>query len=653
MLDNDLVAATIRTMLGREPTELAFWTQLPSIEDVIRSIAKSDEFLNVVKRNASAPQLSAKDYFFPPELRRSSPRYKRILVMGTCLVNSWPNVLKGTFPDCEADFLLFNNLAPLPTRSREEINSYSFQVINIPTRFVFPDRNIIRGELAKAGNSERILAEAKNRIDQFFKEMTRYNTEYGLETYFTNFMTPQFNPMGRLFPRYELSNLAFLYEEANKYLASEIRKLNNAYLLDIDNLASVYGKRFLMDDSVWMTGHGGFLSNFDAEHDAGRIHKLPLMTELYDIRWTEFVSILWSELFSMHNTIAQHDSVKLVVTDLDDTLWRGLIGERDPGTTEGWPLGYFEALSILKQRGVLLGIVSKNSEDIVTERWNKVARGMIAMSDFAVKRINWEPKVQNLRDILSEVNLLPSNVVFIDDNPVERASVAVSFPEMRVVGANPYILKRMLLWSGETQLAKLTGESATRTEMIQAASKRVAAMRTMSREDFLISLNLSVLIGTIQATSSERFGRSFELLNKTNQFNTTGERWTFARMDAFLKSGGELFFFEVDDIYTSYGLVGVVLLRGDVLVQFVMSCRVIGLEVETSVVRSIVNRNRAKGYGPLQAQLVETERNLPCRDVYKNAGFVKDGLNWRSTNDALEKLPTHLNISWISEARNK
>ena len=177
----------------------------------------------------------------------------------------------------------------------------------------------------------------------------------------------------------------------------------------------------------------------------------------------------------MLRTIRQTDMVKLVLVDLDDTLWRGVAAEAaevSSTASEGWPLGFAEALMFLKSRGVLLGIVSKNDEDRVREIWRRIYGTRIRLEDFAAVKINWRPKAENIEEILAEVNLLPNSVVFIDDNPVERAAVKAAFPEIRVLGPNPYLWRRILLWSPETQVATITSESAARTEMVQKQVQR-------------------------------------------------------------------------------------------------------------------------------------------------------------------------------------
>src|ERR1700678_1305369 len=135
---------------------------------------------------------------------------------------------------------------------------------------------------------------------------------------------------------------------------------------------------------------------------------------------------------------------------------------------EGWPLGVIEALQFLKKRGVLLAIVSRNDEARIVQVWDSIMPGRLRLDDFAIRKINWRPKVENLEDIIREVNILPRGVVFIDDNPVERAGVKAALPEVRVLGAHPYLIRRILLWAPEMQVGVVTEESARRTEMVQA-----------------------------------------------------------------------------------------------------------------------------------------------------------------------------------------
>src|SRR5437660_10773754 len=121
---------------------------------------------------------------------------------------------------------------------------------------------------------------------------------------------------------------------------------------------------------------------------------------------------------------------------------------------------------------MLLAIMSKNDETLLRPVWQSVFRGRLGLEDFAIRKINWRPKAENFEDILAEANLLPRSVVYIDDNPVERASIKAAFPDVRVFGPNPLVWRRILLWSAETQVPTITAESAARTDMVRAQVER-------------------------------------------------------------------------------------------------------------------------------------------------------------------------------------
>ena len=155
----------------------------------------------------------------------------------------------------------------------------------------------------------------------------------------------------------------------------------------------------------------------------------------------------------------------------------------------------------------------------------------------------------------------------------------------------------------------------------------------MSRTEFLVSLEIKVSIVRIMDTRHAGFARCLELINKSNQFNTTGRRWTMEDCAAFFALGGRFHAFEVRDRFAAYGIVGVAILLDATIKQFVMSCRVLGLDVETAVIAWIANNSG----GPiLHAELVETDANFLCRDLYHKCGFERRGDVWaRSLGSAL------------------
>lgn len=461
----------------------------------------------------------------------------------------------------------------------------------------------------------------------------RWNIASGMPTLVINFLQPQQNSLGRLMPWHDLRNSAYFVMKLNETLASAVSEYKNSYILDFYSISATYGRKYVQDDLLWQTNHGAALGDNDFTLDQNRLHPPAPVSSQYTLLVQEFLRAVFAEIQSSYRVIRQADAVKLVIIDLDDTLWRGVIAESGVITheaTEGWPFGFAEALLTLKRRGIVLGIASKNDENRVRSLWNQIWGGVITLEDFAIVRINWKPKHENILEIISDVNVLSGSVVFIDDNPVERAIVEESLPGIRTLGSDLYSIRRILLWSSETQVPSISSESAKRTEMIRAQVDREGARKLMPRAEFIASLNVQIDFIDIASIDHPRFARAFELINKTNQFNTNGERWTIESAKAAFETGTVFCAFEVKDKYTEYGLVGVAIYAGSKIQQFVMSCRVIGLDVETRALQHVTQQMKRNGAGEITAVYTPTEKNDLCATLYQSAGFSGAGENlWR------------------------
>ena len=169
----------------------------------------------------------------------------------------------------------------------------------------------------------------------------------------------------------------------------------------------------------------------------------------------------------------------------------------------------------------------------------------------------------------------------------------------------------------------------------------------MTRADFLLGLDLMVECFEIAGVRDSSFERAFELLNKTNQFNTTGQRWTRDELARAMADDLHLLAFSVRDVHVEYGLVGLLLHDEATIRQFVMSCRVFGLDVEAAVLTSLVASLREHDPArPIDAALVHTKSNMPCRAVYANAGFVEHAERWTLPPDqAPAAIPAHVQLT--------
>ena len=563
----------------------------------------------------------------PLDLQVTPTPLRRGLVLGSCLSLALQHSFKNISTACPCDFILVNGLSLLEAPPHP-VEAYDFQLLQIPLRALLNESEYFNLAYASVDAYQRAFDEACARLEMRLDMLLEYNKQHGLLSFVANFLVPQQHAGGRLLPRYDLRNPSYFVEQLNQHLGRTLQAYKNAYLLDIDQIASSIGRRYIQDDSTLTWNHGSLSTNYVVPQDRERLDKLTAVHEAHEeydeAAIAKYVNSVWFEIDAMYRSIAQVDMVKMVLVDLDDTLWRGLLAETGSTDTEGWPLGFVEALAYLKPRGMILGIVSKNTEERIVELWPY--QHVFPLSNFAVKRINWNPKPDNIAELLAEVNLLPSSVLYIDDNPVEREAVKQAFPAMRSLGANPYLWRRVLLWSPETQVANVTAESAERSEMIKAQVQRETERKKLSRPEFLASLNVSVSLTAISSSSDPTvYLRAFELLNKTNQFNTTGKRWLPSEAEQYFAEQGVFYALSVVDRFTSYGLVGVLCVKHGQIDQFVMSCRVVGLDVELAAVAKLVALMRQPENAPITALSVETEANHLSRSIWSNCGFLLAG----------------------------
>jgi HAD superfamily phosphatase (TIGR01681 family) len=382
---------------------------------------------------------NGRPYRAPTDLQRTELPIRRVLVIGSCLACGW--IRENNDSGAIFDYILTNNFSPLPESPPAAIAEYDFQLVQIPLRSVMHENTY--SHLPPTGAAyDDLFASVTTWLSQYLDIALAWNTKHGLLTFVSNFLVPQQNPLGRLFARNDMRNLVYFIEKLKEHLYQDIARRSNVHLLDIDQIAATFGRRSLQDDAVWVLSHGGTLNDAEYALDRPRIVPTPAMTEHYPPiadGETFFLKAAWTQLVAMFRTLRGIDQVKLVIFDLDDTLWRGVVaeaGEMTSDTIEGWPVGLMEAACFLKSRGILLAICSRNDEARISALFDRICGGRLHLADFAAKRINWRAKHENIQDILAEVHLTPQSVVFVDDNPVERAAIEAHFPLMRTLGAH-------------------------------------------------------------------------------------------------------------------------------------------------------------------------------------------------------------------------
>jgi FkbH-like protein len=503
-------------------------------------------------------------------------------------------------------------------------------------------------------------------IDTFFanchEEMVRqmnniYTQCSGKPVFFVPFLEPSFNALGNLVRREGLLYIGHFVFRLNQGMAAHAASLASAYIIDINEMTNAVGRLHLQDDVINYYTHAVYIDDFDVGFDekTGRIMPFVRPSDVFDSvnRWGMLNEVFWSRLLDNMKTLRSIDAVKLIIVDLDDTLWRGIAAEPLPDDidneeyfrTIGWPMAFAEALLYFKMRGGLIAICSKNDHDATVERFRKLWGNRIKLDDFCSVRINWDRKSENIASILKDVNLLPESVVFIDDNPREVDEVKREFPGIRVLGFQHYDWRRIILQAPETQVSSISQESGQRTDLIRAKVARDAgASSGASREEWLRSLEICVRFQHVGGQDDAGYNRAFELINKTNQFNTTGQRWTADQMHALFAQGGRLVALSVSDKHVDNGLVAVAVVRGDTIVQVVLSCRVFGLGVEDAFLYHIV-QTIASEHSVIRAEEAETERNLVSREYFVRNGFVRDAKG-AAVLEAVERIAMP---AWITQ----
>jgi FkbH-like protein len=582
--------------------------------------------------------MNTADFLFPRDLQVSPTEIKKVLIIGSCMSETYTIRLREKWLSAQIDYVLFNNASTLPPRSAEELGEYDLQYIQIPLRSVLTD-GIVRIEDEDSAGAVKWLEIGKQNIALMLEKALAYGSQASMLTFVSNFIVPQGRIAASLDEYESDCDLVRVVRDLNTYLAGELKRYPHAYLADVDMIANSLGKRFFLDDIIVFYTHGAVFYPDWARHEQfpqwtapapGRLEPIPDVGETYENRNSEFFDAVFRQIEALYRTVKQQDMVKVVIFDLDNTMWRGQLAEHyQPGVerpyTAGWPMGIWEAVHHLRRRGIIVTIASKNDADLVIKNWDEaVDPPFVKYTDFLAPQINWDPKAENIRALLEKLSLTPKSALFVDDNPVERESVMALLPGIRAIGADPFVVRRILLWSPEMQIARRTEESVRREDMIKKQFAREQEKKGMSRDEFLRTLGSKVTVTILSEMEHRMFTRVFELVNKTNQFNTTGERRTLDDYRRHFAQGGKVFAFAVSDRFTDYGTVGVVFVLGGAILQFVMSCRVLGMEIEVAALAKFVAMMRHDGeHGQIVATMKKTESNTPCRDVFTRAGFVK------------------------------
>ncbi len=325
---------------------------------------------------------------------------------------------------------------------------------------------------------------------------------------------------------------------------------------------------------------------------------------------------------------------KVLVLDLDNTLWGGVIGDdgvdriqigRETAMAEAYT-AFQEYCLRLRNRGILLAVCSKN-DDAVARSGFEHPDSVLKLEHFSAFKANWEPKHDNILAIAKELNLGVDSFVFVDDNPAERAIVEAQIPSMAVpdVGSEVVKFAPALEQGRYFELVSLGKEDLARARLYQENSHRAALEQKFANYgEYLDSLEMTAEIDVFNPTYMDRIA---QLTNKTNQFNLTTRRYTLAEIESAAADGHHVGLYgKLTDRFGDNGLISVVLGRADGhelhLELWLMSCRVLKREMETAMLDALVEQAQARKLRRLLGYYLPTAKNGMVAGHYEKLGFA-------------------------------
>lgn len=323
---------------------------------------------------------------------------------------------------------------------------------------------------------------------------------------------------------------------------------------------------------------------------------------------------------------------KALVLDLDNTLWGGIVGddgvdgiEIGHETSMGQVYSEFQAyLKELKNYGVMLNVDSKNDEENALAGLSH-PEGTLRPEDFIYIKANWQPKDLNFTEIAQELNILPESMVFVDDNPAERAIVTAQVPGVSAPAMDaPEHYITAIDRCGFFEASRLSRDDLSRNDMYKANAERARLQKSFrDYGEYLLSLSMRAEIHPFEPVYIPRIA---QLTNKSNQFNLTTRRYTESQMQELADDPGYITLYgKLTDKFGDNGVISVVLghINGEALdiELWLMSCRVLKRNMEHAMLDQLVHAARNAGVTTLRGYYYKTAKNGMVRDFYKDFGF--------------------------------
>lgn len=342
--------------------------------------------------------------------------------------------------------------------------------------------------------------------------------------------------------------------------------------------------------------------------------------------------------------------IKVVVWDGDNTLWDGTAFYKDKENIKIKP-GTKEALKELDKRGIKSTICSKNYYDDV----ESVLKRFEIERYFQHPQIGWGLKSDAIKKLAAIFNASYDEMVFVDDDPFQRAEVASQMEGLKIIPLDDPI--DILCLDGIMPL-NATDEDKKRVQLLKEQRNREEAEKSF-KGDYKEFLGQCDMVMTVRAVEEEDWPRVCQLLNRTNELNATANRYTIVQLkESYEKNNDIVMVVELRDRFGDYGLIAETILEnkdyGWFIRDLAVSCRTMGRGIGSALVVAVLNYAKGNGIKKVVGRLVETESNWRIKPLYENRGFRKVSANENTAyyefdleRDKMPEYPPWIKVSFL------
>ncbi len=576
-----------------------------------------------------------KNIYFPNIFNNIQKNLEKTLLIGNCRSDLFTDIVPDSVRERKRTFITTRIGKDLPNISTAEILEHQAILIEI--------YNNLMGECYKLTRIiDPLLAQEKfNNLKELVTTHVFHHLKYYFETklltFIFNFREPcDLLSSNVLKPLHKYCSITRVIREINNHLEDIVINLPNVFIIDYNNILNLLGKRHMLyhdyyinqSDHAHLGGYRNHINDTTIDPSNVLLQNNTLNKQYTHEQINAYVYDLVNHIYKIST---QQNQIKLVIFDLDDTLWHGTATEFIDDDKRDWLPHRIKMekwcvlFNDLLKRGIYLSICSKNDYNFIFNNWQKLFVN-IPFNIFTTPKINYEPKSKNILEIIRSVNLTPSSVLFIDDNALVREEVKQHINDIHIIGINdsnmldsnyiPYVLYN----SAELYRTYIKDNKPILKDIEQLENIK----SNFNKKDFLDSLQIKIE-GHILNLEDKNIERVVELTNKTNQFNTTSVRRQLSDVIEYIKNENNIvYYFQVsaliDEVVNDLGIVCIVYITNNHIEQFLMSCRVLGYEIESNVLAFVIKQ--LSKYNEITATYIKTDFNTPCKDVFTDVGFI-------------------------------